>query len=48
VVVVLTRPWRVISLTSVLVALMKSSQLSSVVLSAMSAADYGQDQRPPV
>ena len=48
VVVVLTRPWRVISLTSVLVALMKSSQLSSVVLSAMSAADYGQDPRPPV
>ena len=47
-VLVVTRPWRLISLTGLLVALVKSSQLSSMVLSAMSAADYGKDQRPPL
>ena len=45
---VVARPWRLISVTGLLVALVKSSQLSSMVLSAMSAADYGQDDRPPL
>lgn len=46
-VIVIARPWRLISVTGLLLALVKSSQLSSMVLSAMSAADYGQDRRPP-
>lgn len=37
------RPWRLISITGVLVALVKSTQLSSVVMSAMSAADFHKD-----
>ena len=41
---VLLRPWRLISVTTVLVALVKSSQLSSVVLSAMSAAGGWQEE----
>jgi hypothetical protein len=47
-VVVVARPWRLISVTGLLVTLVKSSQLSSMVLSAMSAAYHGQDRRPPV
>lgn len=47
-VIVVARPWRLISITGLLVALLKSSQLSSMVLSAMSAADYGRDRPPPV
>ena len=47
-VVVLVRPWRLISLTTVLVAVVKSSQLSSVLMSALSAADYGRDREGPV
>ena len=34
-VLVLTRPWRLISLTTVLVAMVKSSQLTGVVMSAL-------------
>jgi hypothetical protein len=45
-VVVVARPWRLISATGLLVALLKSSQLSSLVMSAMSAADYQRDQPP--
>ncbi|MBI2772058.1 MAG: hypothetical protein HYX47_20735 [Burkholderiales bacterium] len=41
---VLLRPWRLISVTTLLVALVKSSQLSSVVLSAMSAAGGWQEE----
>lgn len=37
-IVVIARPWRLVSVTGVLVAIAKSSQLSSVLLSAMSAA----------
>jgi hypothetical protein len=37
------RPWRLISATGLIVALVKSSQLSSVVMSAMSAADFHKD-----
>lgn len=38
---VFTRPWRLISASGLLLGLLKSSQLSALVLSAMSAADYG-------
>lgn len=41
------RPWRLVSLTGLAVALVKSSQLSSVIMSAMSAADFEKDHRPP-
>ncbi|HVE52269.1 MAG TPA: hypothetical protein VNB23_02670 [Ramlibacter sp.] len=34
------RPWRLISLTTLLVALLKSSQMSHLFTAAMSAADY--------
>lgn len=47
-VVLLARPWKLISATGLLVALLKSSQLSGLVMSAMSAADFQKDhQRPP-
>lgn len=43
------RPWRLISVTGLIVAIVKSSQLSSVVMSAMSGADFGkEDEEPPV
>ena len=41
------RPWRLISLTTLLVALLKSSQLSQLFMAAMSAADYRKDQERP-
>lgn len=47
-VVALTRPWRLVSMTGLLVAVLKSSQLSSVVMSAMAGADDGSDEGPPV
>jgi hypothetical protein len=40
------RPWRLISLTGLLVALVKTSQLSNVVMSALSAADFRRDPTP--
>ena len=46
-VVMIARPWRLISVTGLIVALVKSSQLSSVVMSAMSAADFKKDHEPP-
>ena len=47
-VVMLARPWKLISATGLLVAILKSSQLSGLVMSAMSAADFQKDhQRPP-
>jgi hypothetical protein len=48
VVVVVARPWRMISVTDPLVALVKSSQLPGMVLSAMSAADSGHNRPPPL
>ncbi|HEY0886437.1 MAG TPA: hypothetical protein VGE20_14195 [Ramlibacter sp.] len=43
------RPWRLISVTGLIVAIVKSSQLSSVVMSAMAGADFGKDDgEPPV
>lgn len=48
-VVMLVRPWRLISVTGLIVAIVKSSQLSSVVMSAMAGADFGkEDDEPPV
>lgn len=43
----LARPWRLISLTTLLVALLKSSQLSSLLMAAMSAADFRKDHERP-
>lgn len=37
------RPWRLISVTGVLVALAKSPQLAGVVMSAMSGSDWDED-----
>ncbi len=45
-IVMVARPWRLISVTGLIVALLKSSQLSSVVMSAMSAADFKKDHEP--
>lgn len=41
------RPWRLISLTTLIVALLKSSQLSHLLMAAMSAADYRKDNERP-
>lgn len=41
------RPWRLISITTLLVALFKSSQLSHLFMAAMSAADYPKDHNRP-
>lgn len=46
-VIVVARPWRLISVTGLVVAVLKSSQLSSLVMSAMSAADFKKDHDPP-
>ena len=45
-VIVVARPWRLISATGLVMALLKSSQLSGLVMSAMSAADFEKDHRP--
>ncbi len=43
------RPWRLISVTGLVVAIAKSSQISSVVMSALAGADFGkEDGEPPV
>lgn len=41
------RAWKWVSLTTILVALLKSSQLSQLFTAAMSAADYRKDQQRP-
>jgi hypothetical protein len=41
------RPWKVISLTTLAIALLKSSQLSGLLMAAMSAADYRKDNNRP-
>jgi hypothetical protein len=41
------RPWKLISVTTLLVALLKSSQLSHLLMAAMSAADYRKDHNRP-
>ena len=45
-VAMVARPWRLISATGLLMAVLKSSQLSGLIMSAMSAADYPDDRRP--
>lgn len=47
---VAVRPWRLVSVTGLIVAIAKSSQLSSVIMSAMAGADFGaeEDEQPPV
>jgi hypothetical protein len=45
-VVMVARPWRLISATGLLVALLKSSQLSGLLMAALSAADSPRN-RPP-
>lgn len=42
-VIMIARPWRLISVTGLLVGLAKSSQVSGLLLSALSAADYQKD-----
>jgi Flp pilus assembly protein TadB len=46
-VVMVTRPWRLLSITGVVMALVKSSQLSGVLMSALSAADFRKDNDEP-
>lgn len=41
------RPWRLISVTTLIVAVLKSSQLSHLMTAAMSAADYRKDASKP-
>jgi Flp pilus assembly protein TadB len=41
------RPWRLISLTTLLVAVVKATHLPSVLMSAMSAADFERDHQQP-
>lgn len=41
------RPWKLISLTTLVVAVLKSSQLSNLLMAAMSAADYRKDHNRP-
>ncbi len=43
----LARPWRLISVTGVLLGLAKSSQLSAILASALSTADYSRNNEPP-
>lgn len=43
--IVVLRPWRLISATGIVVALVKSSQLSGLIMSALSAADFQKDHR---
>ena len=45
-VVIIARPWRLISVGGLLMAVARSSQLSSVLLSALSAADFPKDKEP--
>ena len=45
---VFAKPWRLLSLTTILVAVLKSSHLPGLLMSALSAADFERDQeRPP-
>jgi hypothetical protein len=42
------RPWKLISIGTLLVAVLKSSQLSHLFMAAMSASDYRRDQDRPL
>jgi len=41
------RPWRLISITTLVVAVVKATNLPSVLMSAMSAADFERDNQYP-
>jgi hypothetical protein len=43
----LLRPWKLISITTIIVALLKSGQISHIFTAAMSAADYRKDHNRP-
>ena len=43
----LARPWKVISVTTLLIALLKSSHLPGLLMAAMSASDYRKDNDRP-
>jgi hypothetical protein len=43
----LARPWKLISVTTLVVALLKSSQISGLLMAALSAADYRKDNDRP-
>jgi len=45
-VLMLARPWRLISVTTIVVALLKSANLPNVLMSALSAAEFGREQPP--
>ena len=45
--VVVVRPWRLITVGGLLAALLKSSQVSSLLMSALSAADFQKEYRRP-
>lgn len=48
-VLMVARPWRLISVTGLIVAIVKSSQLSGLVMSAMAGAEFGKEEdEPPV
>jgi hypothetical protein len=46
-VLVLARPWKIISVGTLAIALLKSSQISSLLIAAVSAADYQKDNDRP-
>lgn len=46
-VLMFARPWKVISVGTIIVALLKSGQLSHLVTAAMSASDYRKDHNRP-
>lgn len=46
-VVVVARPWRLITVGGLLAALLKSSQVSGLLMSALSAADFQKDHQRP-
>ena len=41
------RPWKLISVGTIVIAVLKSSQLSHLLMAAMSAADYRKDHNRP-
>ncbi|MBI5275561.1 MAG: hypothetical protein HY854_03805 [Burkholderiales bacterium] len=44
---VFARPWKLISITTLVVAVVKASNLPAVLMSALSAADFERDHRGP-
>jgi hypothetical protein len=46
-VLMFARPWKLISAGTIIVALLKSGQLSHLITAAMSASDYRKDHNRP-